>query len=276
MDNIYDAFTYLGHWKTINSSLLEIGKQNNDYFLFPVNFCCPKFEIRITDFYQPEHISPSSIMPGDEGDDNVGERGPSDGEGEDVDGADSELDDFQIEGDEDEDEEMPDSSGLLLGQDEEELDEIDRPDVAALEAQETGMATENHGSDAGEGDVMIPAAKIKRPSSAWMIYINEQRDRMRREHPGMTIGEVAKALSAEYKALAPEVAEKYLELARKDKERYIEAMKNAPPVASGGINARGAGNEPIPPGELVFPLVSVFPFAPVLSTRLMLLFLGKD
>jgi structure-specific recognition protein 1 len=195
-------------------------------------------------------------MSGDEGEDYNGDSAPSNEGGADVIDADSELDEFPIE---DEAGELADSSGLLLGQDEDEdeLDEIDTYDEEVLEAQGTDEGALNHQPEPqGEG-AAVPAAKIKRPSSAWMIYINEQRDRMRREYPGMSIGEVAKALSAEYKALAPEVAEKYLDLARKDKERYLEAKRNVPPVTLGTVNARGGSSEPIPPGELVFPLVSI-------------------
>lgn len=160
-------------------------------------------------------------------------------------------DDIQQEEEEDEDEaEEDEEEDMLLAQGDDILVEGDGAEGNAADVEPGDAA------DSGAVAATAAATRIKRPSSAWMIYVNDQRERMRRDHPGMSIGEVAKALSAEYKALAPEAAEKYLELARKDKERYAEAMRNAPPAPAGTGHAKGGLGEPIPAGEIVFPLVS--------------------
>jgi hypothetical protein len=102
--------------------------------------------------------------------------------------------------------------------------------------------------------VAATQVKVKRPSSAWMIYMNQNRDRIRQEHPAMTIGEVAKTLSAEYKSLTQDLLDVYLELARKDKERYVLEMSQNP--KSSGNNADSKVSDAIGVGEIVLPLVN--------------------
>lgn len=60
----------------------------------------------------------------------------------------------------------------------------------------------------------------KRPSTAFFIYINEQRPAIMAANAGIKITEVTKVASAAWKALSPEELKKYEALAVKDKERY--------------------------------------------------------
>ena len=133
-----------------------------------------------------------------------------------------------------------------------ELD-IDVDDELPLAQEEVEVALS---AELEREDPDQPFEKVKRPSSAWMIYMNQNRQRLKSEQPDLSIGEVAKALSAEYKNLSQDLLDVYLDLARKDKERYVEAMakqriSGKVPGGSGG----GASFAPIAPGETIFPLV---------------------
>jgi len=71
--------------------------------------------------------------------------------------------------------------------------------------------------------------KPKRNMSAFFIYSNAHRKRIKEENPDIKFGEVARALSTEFKALGSKEKKKYEKLAEKDKERYQTAMSNYVP-----------------------------------------------
>lgn len=66
----------------------------------------------------------------------------------------------------------------------------------------------------------------KRNMRAFFIYSNAHRKRLREENPSLKFGEVARALSTEFKALGAKEKKKYEKLAEKDKERYQKEMSN--------------------------------------------------
>jgi len=66
----------------------------------------------------------------------------------------------------------------------------------------------------------------KRNMSAFFIYSNAHRKRLKEENPSIKFGEVARALSTEFKALGAKEKKKYEKLAEKDKERYQKEMSN--------------------------------------------------
>merc|ERR1711935_596532 len=69
----------------------------------------------------------------------------------------------------------------------------------------------------------------KRNMSAFFIYSNAHRQRIKEENPDIKFGEVARALSTEFKALGSKEKKKYEKLAEKDKERYLTAMSDYVP-----------------------------------------------
>jgi len=64
----------------------------------------------------------------------------------------------------------------------------------------------------------------KRNMSSYFHFCDEHRAAVREETPGATIGDIAKVLSVQWKALTEKEKKVYEELARKDKERYMRAM----------------------------------------------------
>lgn len=65
----------------------------------------------------------------------------------------------------------------------------------------------------------------KRPLSSYMIFAGETRKSVLEETPGMSIGEVGKALGAKWKAFSAEEKLPFEEKAKEAKAKYEEAMK---------------------------------------------------
>lgn len=72
--------------------------------------------------------------------------------------------------------------------------------------------------------------KPKKNLTAFFIYSNEHRSRVKEENPDIKFGEMARALSTEYKKLSAKEKKKYEKASAKDKERYQREMaKYTPP-----------------------------------------------
>mmetsp|Transcript_44743 Transcript_44743/g.136517 ORF Transcript_44743/g.136517 Transcript_44743/m.136517 type:complete len:100 (+) Transcript_44743:173-472(+) len=64
----------------------------------------------------------------------------------------------------------------------------------------------------------------KRNQSAFFLYSNDSRPRVRQENPEASFGSIAKIISVEFKALSPGDRAHYDERAAQDKERYQREM----------------------------------------------------
>jgi len=71
--------------------------------------------------------------------------------------------------------------------------------------------------------------KPKRNMSAFFLYSNANRERVKTEHPEAKFGDIAKILSQEYKALPEKEKKQWEDLAEKDKERYKREMEDYEP-----------------------------------------------
>lgn len=69
------------------------------------------------------------------------------------------------------------------------------------------------------------SGKIKRPQSAYFLFMNERRADFREKNPDMSIGQVAKGLSEIWKGMSADDKKKYEDMAAKDKERYEKEME---------------------------------------------------
>lgn len=72
--------------------------------------------------------------------------------------------------------------------------------------------------------------KPKRATTAFMLWLNETREQIRKDNPGIKITEVAKKGGEMWKELKDK--SKWEELAAKDKQRYQDEMKDYKPAAS--------------------------------------------
>lgn len=64
----------------------------------------------------------------------------------------------------------------------------------------------------------------KRNQSAFFLYSNDARPRVRQENPDASFGSIAKIISVEFKALSAAERARYDEMAAADKERYQREM----------------------------------------------------
>lgn len=71
--------------------------------------------------------------------------------------------------------------------------------------------------------------KPKRNMSAFFLYSNANRARIKEENPGIKFGRVAQLLSEEFKQISPSERAKWDAEALRDKERYAREMENYTP-----------------------------------------------
>jgi len=69
----------------------------------------------------------------------------------------------------------------------------------------------------------------KRNMSAFFLYSNANRVRIKEENPDARFGDIAKLLSVEFKAIDEDEVARYAQLAIEDKERYQAAMEDYDP-----------------------------------------------
>jgi len=79
----------------------------------------------------------------------------------------------------------------------------------------------------------VKAKKIsgapKRPKSAWIYYLSEQRPHVLKAQPSASVTDITKLVSTEWKALKPAQKAKYERMAEGDRERYRADMLNYVP-----------------------------------------------
>ncbi|XP_060557702.1 high mobility group protein 20A-like isoform X3 [Ruditapes philippinarum] len=65
----------------------------------------------------------------------------------------------------------------------------------------------------------------KQPLSGYIRFLNERRERLRTEHPGLSFVEITRLLGSEWTKLPQHEKQKYLDDADRDKERYNREME---------------------------------------------------
>lgn len=65
----------------------------------------------------------------------------------------------------------------------------------------------------------------KKPQTSYFLYMNANRDSVKKANPDLAFGPLTKKLTEMWKALTEEERKKYEELAAKDKERYHAEME---------------------------------------------------
>ncbi|KAH8280556.1 hypothetical protein KR018_009801 [Drosophila ironensis] len=80
--------------------------------------------------------------------------------------------------------------------------------------------------------------KPKRATTAFMLWLNDTREKIKRENPGIKVTEIAKKGGEMWKELKDKT--KWEEAAAKDKQRYQEEMRNYKPAAGGSDNEKPA------------------------------------
>jgi len=105
----------------------------------------------------------------------------------------------------------------------------DEEDIDSLEEEEEPPPKPKRRKKKKKKDPNHP----KRNMSAFFLYSNANRQRIKEENPDARFGDIAKLLSVEFKAIDAEERSRYDELAVQDKERYLAEMEDyEPPTES--------------------------------------------
>ncbi|XP_070540817.1 high mobility group protein 20A-like [Ptychodera flava] len=65
----------------------------------------------------------------------------------------------------------------------------------------------------------------KAPTTAYVLYLNEQRSKIKEENPEMAFTDVTKLLGSQWSSMTADEKQKYVEEAENDKKRYIDELK---------------------------------------------------
>lgn len=105
--------------------------------------------------------------------------------------------------------------------------------------QITQVQLVNAPNDAGEGErkkggwpkgkkrkkVTKDVNAPKQPLTGYVRFLNDRREKVRAENPGLTFTEITKLLGAEWSTLQLHEKQHYLEEAERDKERYVKELE---------------------------------------------------
>ena len=93
---------------------------------------------------------------------------------------------------------------------------------------------------------------IKKPVNSYILFVMEHRDRVTKENPNASFREIPKILGELFRSLSPAERQRYDDLVKADKERYLKELseRNLEPVKT-GINIHDRNS-------LLLPLVSLF------------------
>lgn len=78
--------------------------------------------------------------------------------------------------------------------------------------------------------VYEPPYKIKRPRSSYAFFMQDQRDEIAKRFPDKTPRELMANIATVWKEYDDDVKEKYMAMARQDKERYYEEKERLAPT----------------------------------------------
>ncbi len=72
----------------------------------------------------------------------------------------------------------------------------------------------------------------KRPPSAFMLFINSERENIKAKNPQAKLTEIAKIAGALWQEMKEDAKQKYSDEAAKRKEEYLQKLQSLPPVSS--------------------------------------------
>ncbi|KAL3816605.1 hypothetical protein ACHAXA_001508, partial [Cyclostephanos tholiformis] len=107
-------------------------------------------------------------------------------------------------------------SNATMSSDEEDIDSMDEE-----EEDEVATKPKRRRKKKGKKDPNKP----KRNMSAFFLYSNAHRERVKEENPNAKFGDIAKILSVEFKEISESERARWDRLAAQDKDRYMAAME---------------------------------------------------
>ena len=85
------------------------------------------------------------------------------------------------------------------------------------------MEAKNRGWPKGKRRYPKGVGAPKQPLSGYVHFLNERRESVRGENPDITFSDLSKKLAAEWSGLAEPDKNKYNDLAKRDKDRYMHS-----------------------------------------------------
>lgn len=175
-------------------------------------------------------------------------RGPTGGYLDDLEGSESEDDDFVAKEESDVDEEFDsdysseeeggggeeggekkkkraDSSDDEGGSGEEEDEEMQPAGEPKAKSKKTKAPVTGKSKDGEPKKKKQKKEGPKRPSSSYIYFSNAKRGQVKEKNPSLSIGDIAKELGAMWKTVSPDEKEIYENMAARDKERYERELK---------------------------------------------------
>lgn len=95
---------------------------------------------------------------------------------------------------------------------------------------EAYKCTSSKGKPVKEKDPNAP----KRPTTAYFAFMNERRVTLKKEKPGLSLGDTTKTMTDEWNKMSDKEKKKYTDIAQKDKDRYEKEMEDAGLRKKGG------------------------------------------
>uniref|UniRef100_A0A7S0TAB4 FACT complex subunit SSRP1 n=1 Tax=Pseudo-nitzschia delicatissima TaxID=44447 RepID=A0A7S0TAB4_9STRA len=152
-----------------------------------------------------------------------------------ADDSDSEMsedaDDFGSEIDDDLDSDLEEARGGKKKKKPRDDDEEEDDDLGESTPKKKKRKKKEAGSPTSKKKAKKDPNKPKRAQSAFMIFSNANRARVKEENPDAKFGEMAKLLSAEYKNLSKDELAELDKKVEKEKKRYEREMENYKPPA---------------------------------------------
>jgi len=100
--------------------------------------------------------------------------------------------------------------------------------VKAKKQVEAGESPKKGGKKGGKEGGGVQKAKngVKRPTSAYIYFSNAKREEVKAANPDMAPKDIMRELGAMWKALNDKAKKPFLDMAAKDKQRYVSPFFN--------------------------------------------------
>lgn len=78
----------------------------------------------------------------------------------------------------------------------------------------------------------------KKPLTSYMLFMSTMRSKIKEQNPDMNFADLSRAVAKDFKALTPDGKQKYEDMAKADKERYANEMKNYTPPSDEEVDEK--------------------------------------
>lgn len=131
--------------------------------------------------------------------------------------------------------------------------------------EKEGDASSSSSSSSSKRPKQLLRSEVKRYTSIWALYLQDERANVLRDLPGLNNREVVKEVGNRYKLISEEQKQHYQAIVQADRDRYEREIKEAVNDYANDFGAAEAGDvlevKPAPSTNLHFPMVICFHLA---------------